>query len=703
MARDRHESIFIRVLALLLVFVLFFGIVLYRLFTISVLEEDKWLGMKDSLYVTYKPIEAERGNILADNGSMLATAIQFFDIRMDFKAGGLTDAEFNAGVDSLAILLNKHVNPSKSVQEYKNFLIQKRRAKTGNRYVLLKRDATYEELNRIKRFPVLRKGQNAGGLIVEQKSKRIQPFGKLAQRTIGISRKNAEKVGLELSYDELLSGEEGQRLMRNAGMGDWIPVSNVSDIKPKRGDDLRTTINVNIQDITQSALEKQLKKHSAEYGTAIVMEVKTGKIKAISNLSRTSTGEYAEAYNYAIGARTAPGSTFKTAFMLALMEQGKYDADELVDIGQGYIRVCSSDVHDAEGHNVSMTTAKHAFEISSNVGMIKLAQKYFKGNEKDFIDQIRQFGLDKKTGIEIVGEAEPYIKDYAKKQEDHWSCTTVPWMSMGYELTMTPLQMLTFYNAIANDGKLMKPYLVDAIVKDGKVKKQTYPEIMKKSIASPENIRNVKDLLEGVALRGTANRLRTVNYEFAGKTGTSKLSGPGDERSKYQASFMGYFPADNPQYSIAVVVFDPQKNGYYGSTVAGPVFREIADKCYVSLLDYEVAQVEEVESVIHVPGVTGNIDDVRLLYAGLSIEMNEHKDAAWINVDKGLQEELVVQSIQIDENTVPDVRGMALKDALYLLENMDLRVKFKGSGKVVRQSIIPGTDNVGQEIELILG
>lgn len=703
MAVDRHEGVFVRALGILLVFLLFFVLVMYRIVTIAVVEEDHWLAMKDSLYVKYMPIEAERGNILADDGSMLATAIQFFDIRMDFKAGGLSDATFNEGVDSLAILLSRHVNPSMSVAEYKNFLIQKRRAKSGNRYVLLKRNATYDELNQIKKFPILRNGKNSGGLILEQKSKRIQPFGKLAQRTIGISRENAEQVGLEYTYDNVLSGEEGKRLMRNAGMGDWIPVKDVSDIKPKRGDDIRTTLNVNIQDITHNALMKQLVKHDAEYGTAIVMEVNTGKIKAISNLSKTSSGSYAEAYNYAVGARTAPGSTFKTAFMLALMEQGKYDPDELVDIGQGYIRVCSSDVHDAEGHNVGITSARHAYEISSNVGMIKLSQKYFKANEKEFIDQIRKFGLDRKTGIEIAGEAEPYIKDYGKKKEDQWSCTTVPWMSMGYELALTPLQVLSFYNAIANGGKLMKPYLVDAIMKDGRVLQQTYPEVVKKRIASAENIENIKDLLKGVALRGTASRLRTENYEFAGKTGTSKLSAPGEEVSKYQASFIGYFPAENPQYSVAVVIYNPQKNGYYGSTVAGPVFREIADKCYATILDYEFAETEKEEGDIIIPAMTGNIDDVKTLFSSLAVNIDEHRDAVWVDVEAMEDKSLMVKSIQVEDEIVPDVRGMALKDAIYLLENMNLRVKFIGSGKVKKQSINPGTDNLGQEIELILG
>lgn len=691
-----------RALIILIGFVLFSILVSYRIFTISVSEGDEWVALKDSLYVKYHSIEPERGNIIADDGSMLATAIQFFDIRMDFQAGGLTDDVFNKGVDSLAILLSKYVNPSKSVQEYKNFLLEKRRAQGGNRYVLLKRDVTYEELHRIQTFPILRRGQNKGGLIVERKAKRVQPFGALAQRTIGISRMNAEKVGLELSYDDVLSGEEGKRLMRNVGMGDWIPVSNVSDIKPKRGDDVKTTLNINIQDITENALLKQLKKHDAQYGSAVVMEVKTGKIKAISNLAKTKSGSYAESYNYAVASRTAPGSTFKTAFMLALMEQGKYDATEMLDIGQGYIRVCNSDVHDASNHDVGITTAKHAFEISSNVGMIRLAQKYFKGKENEFIDQIREFRLNQKTGIEIVGEPEPYIKDYESKKKDHWSCTTVPWMSMGYELTLTPLQLLTFYNAIANDGKMMKPYLVDAIMKDGVVKQQSYPEVLNKKIASEENIKEIKSLLEGVVLRGTSANIRTDLYDFAGKTGTSKLGGGKDGRSQYQASFVGYFPTEQPRYSVIVVIFDPKKQGYYGSTVAGPVFREIADKCYSALMDFEVAE-KEPETDILIPTMTGSMDDVKTLYAGLKMHIEENRDAEWVNIVADEEKNIMVESIQILEEKVPDVRGMALKDAIYLLENMDLRVKFNGVGKVKKQSIAPGTENLKQEIELILG
>ncbi len=702
MAKDQHNAVFIRALIIMLVFLCFSLLVVYKISTIAVFESDKWIAMKDSLYVGYQPIEAERGNILSDDGSLLATSIQYFDIRMDFRAGGLTDKAFYAGVDSLAILLSRYVNPSKSVQEYKNFLLRKRKAKAGNRYVLLKRDATYEEMKRIRKFPILRRGQNSGGLIIERESKRVKPFGFLASRTLGLSRQNAEKIGLELSYDEVLSGEEGKRLMQNVGMGDWIPVSDVTDVKPERGNDIRTTIDVNMQDVTEHALLKQLIKHDAEYGSAVVMEVETGKIKAIANLTKTSDGSYDEIYNHAVGTATAPGSTFKTAFMLALMEQGYYNPEEMLDISQGYIRVCNEDVHDASGHAVPMTTAQHAFEISSNVGMIRLALEYFADNEKEFIDQLREFRLNKKTGIKIVGEADPYIKDYEKKQKNNWSCTTVPWMAMGYELAITPLQLLTFYNAIANDGKMLKPYLVDAIMKDGKVKRRFIPTVLKDRIASEESIQKIRTLLEGVVLRGTASRLRTDDYTFAGKTGTANLSTGAGGRKIYQASFIGYFPAEQPKYSVAVVIYDPKKNGYYGSSVAGPVFREIADKSYASLMDFDVASAS-IDTTMVIPEMTGALDDVKKLYTALDVNITEHKDAEWVDVETDGGDTLIIQSIDVSDTTVPDVRGMALKDALFLLENMNLEVSFKGTGKVILQSIAPGTDNVGQEIELTLG
>lgn len=702
MGKNQHDVVFVRALILMLVFIACFLLVMYKVSTIALYEQDKWLAMKDSLYLDYVPIEAERGNILADDGSLLATSIQFFDIRMDFEAGGLTDDAFYSGVDSLAIMLSHYVNPSKSVQEYKSFLIRMREADGGNRYVLLKRDATYEEMKRIMNFPILRRGQNGGGLIVEREAERIQPFGRMGSRTIGIARDNVNNVGLELSYDNALSGEEGKRLVRNVGSGDWLPVNDVSNIKPKRGKDIKTSIDVYIQDITDYALEKQLEYHNADYGVAIVMEVETGKIKAISNLTKTDNGEYAEIYNHAVGTATAPGSTFKAAFLLALMEQGLYDSTEVVDITNGYLRVCDEDVHDASAHAHDKVTIDRAFEISSNIGMIRLALEYFAENEKAFINQLRKFRLDKKTGIGIIGEADPYIKDYEHKERDHWSCTTVPWMAMGYELAITPLQLLTFYNAIANGGTMMQPYLVTAIQQDGRVKKTFQPTVLKERIASQANIGKMQELLEGVVLRGTASRLRTDKYTFAGKTGTCNLALNKVEKSIYQASFAGYFPAEDPIYSIIVVVYNPRRNGYYGSSVAGPVFREITDKIYASMIDLDIEKRKD-NSVVWEPEIKGNITDVNAMYAALDIELNQHNDAEWVDIETEGGDTIILQPLHVTQEKVPDVRGMALKDALYILENMNLQVHFKGTGKVVRQSISPGTENVGQEIKLILG
>lgn len=708
---SKRNELLYRVYIVLGMFVVFGGLILIKAFNIGVLEQEQWRAEKEKQYVKSEVIKAERGNIYAEDKSLLATSLQFFDIRMDFRATGLTDLAFQQGVDSLAICLSTYVDPSKSASYFKNWLLKKRNAKSGNRYVLLAKRMTFEELERIKNFPILRRGANKGGLIVRPYGKRQLPFGPLAERTIGYVRENAEDVGLESAFNNYLKGQEGEQLMMKVGRNEYVPQGNVRAIEPVRGADVVTTLDVNIQDITHHALLRALEEHKAEWGTAIVMDVETGAIKAISNLGSVGDGKYAERYNYAVGTAVEPGSTFKLASLMALLEDGKIDLSDSVDLNKGYGRFCGSDLKDSEPHDYNQTTVLKAFERSSNVGMAKLVRAAYDVDQeaKKFTDRLKSFQLDQLTRIEIEGEHKPFIKD-AFSQKENWSCTSLPWMAIGYELTMTPLQIATFYNAVANDGKMMAPYLVSEVVKDGHIEKKVKPRVLKRSIAKATTIAKAKEALESVVEEGTARRLQSKYYSFAGKTGTTQVgygTAEGRKHLKYQSSFVGYFPANNPKYTCLVMIYNPdKKTGYYGSVVAGPVFREIADRCFATELDMgnpfdfavRVANKEETLPAEH----KLMREDWLAFQERWEVPYRGAAESEWVYL-KLKKDSLEGLPFFNSEEKVPDVRGMALKDAVYLLENAGLKVQFAGLGKVESQSLRPGTRIEGQVISLKLG
>jgi cell division protein FtsI (penicillin-binding protein 3) len=529
----------------------------------------------------------------------------------------------------------------------------------------------------------------------------------LANRTIGYARDEVQPVGLEGFYNKYLSGEEGKRLVKRLSGGTWIPVNDLTEIESKRGDDLLTTIDINIQDFTQNALLRSLKHHNARYGTAIVMEVKTGAIKAIANIGAANNGWW-EDYNYAVGTATEPGSTFKLASVMSLFEDGYADLDSPVNINKGYVRYYNRDLHDSHPHDIKETDLRQAFEISSNVGISKLIQEAY-GHEKkasEFTARLKQFGLHQTTGIEIPGEGQPKIKD-AFDTEAGWSGTSLPWMSIGYELTLTPLQTLRFYNSVANDGRIMKPFLVDKIMRNGDVIKEFKPKVSNPSIASAETIRKAQELLEGVALRGTAKKHQSRYFNFAGKTGTAQIEyfGPDQNRKKYQASFAGYFPAEDPLYSCIVLVCDPKQNGYYGSQAALPVFKSIAEYCMAmnpvvrktNLVDD--AEKEKQTIPRHMVSYRVDVENI-LSYVGLNVE--NPAETEWVAT--GVEKDAVYRGREMEMELLPNLKGMGIRDAVYYLENAGYKVMCRGEGKVLRQSIKPGTEiRRGSLIELVLG
>lgn len=692
-----------------LIFVVIVSILLFaKAAKISVVEGERWRTKGDSLYLKYIPVEADRGNILSDDGGLLATSLPFFEIRMDLRAAGLKEDVFRKNVDSLAWYLSRYANPQWSPVRYRNYLVQQR-AK-GNRYLLIKKGANYGELERFKKFPIFRLGRNTGGMIVERRSQRAMPYRDLAARTLGSVREGIQPVGLEGYFDDKLAGEEGRRLMQRVSGGTWIPVTDLSEIEAKRGMDVVTTINIRYQDILHNSLQRAVEHHNAKFGTAVLMEVKTGAIKAIANIGKTPNG-YGEDYNYAVGSSLEPGSTMKLASVMALMEDGYADLDTAVDLSQGYVRYYSRDLYDSGHHGLDMSTMRKAFEISSNVGISRLVfDNYEKGHKAgEFIARLKQFGLDRTTGIMVPGEGKPYIKD-AYNTEQSWSGTTLPWMSIGYELQVTPLQMLRFYNAVANDGKMMKPYIVDRIVKDGdRVVEKFEPRVEIERIASEETIGKARELLEGVALRGTASDKPSKLVSFAGKTGTARIEYfLNNDRKKYQSTFAGYFPAEDPQYSCIVLIYDPKQNGYYGSAVALPVFMEMAER--LAVINYENPAFERVDTTIQkennlreYPAIScAYKSDVQALVKALDLPEAPLPESDWLSIK--VDPEWEVSGRNMLEKIIPNLTGMGLRDAVFVIENAGMKVKTKGVGKVKQQVPRPGSPIIrGGEIELLLG
>lgn len=667
---------------------------------VAVLQGKEWREKGDSTNLKYIDLEPDRGNIYTQDGYPLATSVPYFDLHMDLNSEAMTRKIFESNVDSLSVYLARYVMKDESAGSIKRRLI--RRRGEGDRYFAIKKNATYEELKLIKSFPLIREGKYQGGLIIERKSRRLKPYKSLASRTIGLDRKNAQSVGIEDSYDEYLSGDVGKRLVQRVG-NVWIPVNDLTEIEPERGKNVITTLDMRMQDIAHTALERSLIHHQADFGTAILLEVSTGAIKAIVNLDRKGD-RCEEIYNHAIGDATEPGSTFKLASIMALLEDKFVLLDDTVDINHGRAHFGRFQMRDSEWHEEKLVTVGHAFEISSNVGMAKVVDKAYNNDQQAslFIRRLHQFGLNEPTGIQLKGETAPYIKDAF---QDNWNkIMTLPWMAHGYELHLTPLQTLSFYNAVANDGKKMKPYIVSEINDGTATKKKFKPQVVKNKIASKSTLKAVQMLLEGVMINGTGKSFASKNFRMAGKTGTTKLEYWKEGVGKYQASFAGYFPADQPKYSCIVLVNNPTQNGYYGGTVAGRVFKEIAELCLATDRDLmpQVDLADRESDPARMPTFqSGYRSDMKQVIQELSLEIADSAATEWTVI---MPSEIgaTLENRTLGKGQVPNVVGMGLRDAIFILENRGLNVKVNGVGKVREQSIEPGTKLQGQKIMLYL-
>ncbi len=702
--RDEKKDILWRVY-LMYAAMLIFGIaIVVRVAYIQFKLGDQLLEQAEEQELKMFSVEALRGNILADDGSLLATSIPVFEVRMDVASPLIDEPLFNSKVDSLALMLSQ-LFKNKSKAAYLNEL--KRARAQGNRYLLLRNKVTYHDLKELRKFPILNRGKYKGGLILIPHDRRERPFQELASRTIGYENEKEKLfVGIEGAYHDQLKGVDGKQLKRRINNGDWKPLFDGNEIEPQNGKDILTTIDINIQDVAESALRRNLAENGADQGCAILMEVATGEIKAIANLSwNKKTGQYDEMYNYAIAESVEPGSTFKLASMMALLEDKKIRLSDTISIGNGQMKYYSRTMRDVYPIRDGRITAREAFEKSSNVAVSKMVYNAYKEKPEKYIQHLYDMSLNKALDIEIPGEGKPFIKHPSNKQI--WYGTSLPWMSIGYELSITPLQMLTFYNAVANNGKMVKPKFVKAI-RQGDMNIKTFDtKVINSSIASQSTIDSVRSLMEGVVQHGTAKFLSKSPFQIAGKTGTAQIASgnQGYNKTNYNASFVGYFPAKNPKFSCIVVVNNPSSGKIYGGAVAAPVFKEIADKVYATRLDIhdETGKQNDVEKKLAAVERPAYYEDLAALYNSLGIPFeNDSEGSDWVKPVFD-STKLMVKQLAINTNSVPDVKGMSAKDAIFILENMGLKTVISGRGQVAWQSAVPGASFVkGQTIELKL-
>src|SRR6056297_76388 len=637
--------------------VVFAGAVLFKLVSIQFVEGEKYMALAETRTTKMFTIAPNRGNLYSDDGSLLATSVSRYTIRFD--AVTVSDTDFKENVKPLSDALAKLFGKTSS--HYQQIL---RKAKQNkNRYALIARNLDYSEYIAVKGFPLFEKGAFKGGLIIEQKTKREHPLGKIAERSVGYERVDENgyrtKVGMEGAFSQYLSGVEGQRLKQKIAKNQWKPIGTDNIVEPKDGYDVYSTIDINIQDIAHHALLGQLEQYKADHGTVIVMETKTGEVKAIANLGRTNEGKYYERLNYAIGESHEPGSTFKLMNLVAALEDKVADTSSVIDTEKGSWKLYRHRIRDTKRGGHGEISVANAFEVSSNIAFAKMIHNGYKDNPEKYVNRLMSMGLHKELGLPVKGEGVPVIRYPGDKG---WSGLSLAQMAYGYEVSLTPLQTLAFYNAIANDGELIRPRLIKEVKEWNKSIKKFDKEVLNSAICSKETARKVRQLLKDVVekKRGTGHGMYSSNFSMAGKTGTTQTNYVSKDKDKYEyiSSFAGYFPADNPKYSCIVVIHKPDKSvGYYGADVSGPVFKSVAQKVYATSPLTDEIDIKD-----------GDGNDLEEAYQGYFAH------------------------VQKEYAKIPNLHGMCGMDAVAMLENLGIEVEVKGNGKVYRQSISKGTD-----------
>ena len=629
-----------------------------KLTNIQWVEGDYYRKLAKERTVRNFVIPANKGNVYSADGSLLATSIPNYEIRFDAVTPKAEAFEKNVKPlsDSLAAVLGK---PSSYFQNE----LRKARA-NKNRYYLIARNLSYTEYFKIKGFPLFNLGSNKGGIIIEQETVRKHPIGKIAERTIGYERTNSNGTsdgkGIEWAYRKYLNGKDGKILKQKIAKGQWKPLRDINEVDPQDGYDVISTIDVFIQDIAHHALLKQLEDYKADHGCVVVMETSTGQVKAISNLGRGKDGTYYETTNYAVAESHEPGSTFKLVDLMAILEDKVADTSTVFDSNGGEIRYSGKAVRDSHKGGYGKISLARGFEVSSNTVMVQAVYNNYKNNPSKFVNHVDSYGLNRKLGLDLKGEGMPVIP---QPKDKNWSNISLPWMAFGYGVSVTPMQTLTFYNAVANNGEMVKPQFVSEIKEWNKTIKKIDKVVLNPKVCSQETILKLKAVLLNVVKKGTASKLYSKDFSMAGKTGTAAVNYAKDGGSGkyYASSFVGYFPADHPKYSCIVVVHKPStvNNNYYGADVAGPVFKRIAQKIFT-----DAPSTNKIKNLDRkIPKQENNYDSY------------------------------FVKS-QMKSPLIPNVKGMSGMDALALLENLGLKVKVTGIGKVKKQSLQAGQNIV---------
>ena len=674
--------------------------------------DDKFREEMSAKNTRIKEIEALRGNIYADDGSLLATSVPKYDVVFDLRADGLTSAVFIAKIDSFSMMMSR-MFPERSTSDWKEHFIKHREKRT--RYLKIGKDLGFEQVKAIRTWPIARLGKFKGGIWYEEKGKRMYFMGELAKRTIGYI-KDKTAVGLEGAFDTLLRGKNGTQMQQRMSGQTWRPIQVGNNRLAVNGKDIVTTLDVRIQDIAQYALQKGLEAESADHGCVIVMETNTGAIKAMANLKRGEDGQYYEAQNYAVSEFTEPGSTFKLVSAIALLEDGKISTKDTIDNSWGKWSWYDLDLEDAVKPKKRFYTLGECLQYSSNVGTSKFVMQHYKKDPEKFTQHAMDLGLHIKPKFDIPSSNGPSI---AAPEKAGWSGTSLPSLSIGYSSQISPLQTLMLYNTVATKGKLMQPYMVKEIRHEGQTLSKIEPIVLKEQAISAKTAATLTEMLTQVIDNGTAIGIKTENYKIAGKTGTAWLSqgkaGYNQEKNRqFQASFAGFFPANNPQYTIVVVVNNPKGARYSGSQIAAPIFKNISDRIYSTHIKVQPAL--QTASLPQVPGILkGDLNKTKwvLNEIGISSQLlldssKNNKNADPMLTGKYIEATKEAHSVKlkpvtVNNNTIPDLRGMGLRDALKILSDMGLKASYSGYGRITDQAPAPNAKRAASnEVVLIL-
>lgn len=692
-----------------IIYLIITGFALYLVFKLVVVmfvKSDVWQDRINQIAIDLRETKPERGSIYDASGKLLASSVNYYDVFMDTDAGGLSDKIFYDNVDSLATCLSDFFK-DKSKSAYKKKLIKARKHKL--RYLKIAEKLTYYEFITVRKFPLFRLSANKGGFISKRITKRKRPFGELMRRTVGFLGEDKQtgiiqgKAGIEFSYNRELGGRAGKYYMQKIGGGNWRKVKGGEVVKTEDGLDVKTTIDIDLQDYIDHILRQQLTKLEADYGSVVVMEVKTGYIKAIVNLKRYKNNTFYEIFNYAVGENLAPGSTFKLPVLMAAIEDGYVDLEDVIDTGNGHIMYHGVAVDDAGSESYGKIPVWKVFAKSSNVGMLKIIDKNYvkKGRIDRFLEQLDAMGIADISGVDIFGEHKPKIKSPESKT---WANSSPGMIAHGYEVKISPLQILTFYNAVANNGVRVKPRIVKSLEKDGIKVKEFEPEISNSLICSKSTLKKAQKILRDVVVYGTARAINNDKYKISGKTGTTEYYDIKLRKhiEKYRASFVGYFPSDNPKYSIIVEINKP-KHDYYGAQAAAPVFKKIADKIFSRDREINPPPEEIVPDSLKIPqSKIAYSDDLKIILNAMNYKVENSEKNQRVSV-LSENNKLFFEPKEIAKNGIPNVKKMGARDAFFILENAGLKVIAKGRGEVVYQSIKPGTEiKKGMQINLVL-